>query len=154
MNPPIDVHIRPAGPADAADMQALVEQAYHGYVARIGKPPAPMRDDYAAVVARGDSFVALVDAAIAGLVVLDDHDIDFVIETIGVHPAHQGRGIGAALMAFAERTALERGHTRSTLYTHVLMHENQIWYRHLGYREVDRRTEDGYDRVFMEKVLR
>ena len=46
------------------------------------------------------------------------------------------------------------GLTRLTLYTHVVMTENQAIYAHLGYREVERRTADGYHRVYMEKVLR
>ena len=33
------------------------------------------------------------------------------------------------------------------------MAENLAMYTHLGYVEVDRRSEHGYRRVFMEKVL-
>lgn len=39
------------------------------------------------------------------------------------------------------------------LYTNEVMTENVAIYTHLGYREIDRRTEDGYHRVFMEKTL-
>ncbi len=34
-----------------------------------------------------------------------------------------------------------------------MMTESQAIYAHLGYREVERRTEDGYRRIYMEKVL-
>jgi hypothetical protein len=34
-----------------------------------------------------------------------------------------------------------------------VMTENQAIYAHLGYREVERRSEDGYRRIYMEKVL-
>jgi hypothetical protein len=34
-----------------------------------------------------------------------------------------------------------------------VMTESQAVYAHLGYREVDRRAEDGYRRIYMEKVL-
>jgi hypothetical protein len=40
-----------------------------------------------------------------------------------------------------------------SLYTNEVMTENQAIYTHLGYREVDRHTEGGYRRVFMEKLL-
>lgn len=40
-----------------------------------------------------------------------------------------------------------------TLYTHVVMTENQAIYAHLGYREVQRRSTNGYHRVYMEKPL-
>jgi hypothetical protein len=33
------------------------------------------------------------------------------------------------------------------------MTENQAIYAHLGYHATDTRTEDGYRRVYMEKVL-
>jgi hypothetical protein len=35
-----------------------------------------------------------------------------------------------------------------------VMTENIAIYTHLGYEEIDRRTEDGYRRVFMERALR
>jgi hypothetical protein len=39
--------IRPAQPADRAAVEMIVRAAYSPYVARIGKPPGPMLDDYA-----------------------------------------------------------------------------------------------------------
>jgi hypothetical protein len=33
------------------------------------------------------------------------------------------------------------------------MTENYAIYTHLGYQEVDRRTDDGYRRIYMEKTL-
>jgi hypothetical protein len=40
-----------------------------------------------------------------------------------------------------------------TLCTHEVMTENQAIYARLGYVEVDRRAEDGYRRIYMEKSL-
>ncbi len=34
------------------------------------------------------------------------------------------------------------------------MTENLAIYSHLGYRQIDRRSEDGYHRIFMEKTLK
>jgi hypothetical protein len=34
-----------------------------------------------------------------------------------------------------------------------VMTESQAVYAHLGYREVERRAEDGYRRIYMEKIL-
>jgi ribosomal protein S18 acetylase RimI-like enzyme len=70
-----------------------------------------------------------------------------------VRPEAQGTGVGRALMDFAELRARQLRLTRLTLYTHVVMTENQAIYAHLGYREVERRTADGYHRVYMEKPL-
>ena len=56
-------------------------------------------------------------------------------------------------MEFAEQEALRLKLGRLTLYTNEVMTENYAIYTHLGYREVGRRTEDGYRRIFMEKAV-
>ena len=56
-------------------------------------------------------------------------------------------------MSFAEQEAARRGLTRMALYTHEVMTENQAIYARLGYTEVERRAEDGYRRIYMEKRL-
>jgi hypothetical protein len=43
--------IRAATAADVRAIADIVEQAYRHYIARIGKPPGPMLDDYATRVA-------------------------------------------------------------------------------------------------------
>jgi hypothetical protein len=45
--------VRAATAADVVALRAVADAAYQGYVARIGRPPAPMTADYAAAVARG-----------------------------------------------------------------------------------------------------
>jgi hypothetical protein len=56
-------------------------------------------------------------------------------------------------MDFAERETTRTQLRHLILYTNEAMVENLAIYAHMGYVEVDRRTEDGYRRVFMEKVL-
>ena len=56
-------------------------------------------------------------------------------------------------MEFAEREAVRRQLGRLILYTNEAMTENHAIYTHLGYREIERRTEDGYQRIYMEKIL-
>ena len=51
------------------------------------------------------------------------------------------------------RRAILIGLTRISLYTNEVMTENHAIYTHVGYREVGRHTEDGYRRVYMEKLL-
>ena len=45
--------IRPARTEDRAAVERIVAAAYAVYVERIGKPPGPMLDDYAARIAEG-----------------------------------------------------------------------------------------------------
>ena len=39
------------------------------------------------------------------------------------------------------------------LYTNAKMRENLALYARLGWREVDRRTESGFERVYFEKTV-
>jgi L-amino acid N-acyltransferase YncA len=52
-----EFRIRSATAADAPAIAEIVDQAYRNYIARIGKPPAPMLDDYAARVSEGAVWV-------------------------------------------------------------------------------------------------
>src|SRR4051812_31576463 len=45
--------IRAATAADVSAIAEIVDQAYHHYIGRIGKPAGPMLDDYAARVSEG-----------------------------------------------------------------------------------------------------
>lgn len=62
--------IRLAQPGDRAAVEAIVATAYSIYVERIGKPPGPMVDDYAALIGAGAVSVFEVDGTIAALIVL------------------------------------------------------------------------------------
>jgi ribosomal protein S18 acetylase RimI-like enzyme len=65
----------------------------------------------------------------------------------------QGRGFGRRLLEFAEAEALRQGYQEVRLYTHETMTENQRLYAAIGYTEIGRGNEAGYERVFMRKRL-
>jgi ribosomal protein S18 acetylase RimI-like enzyme len=87
---------------------------------------------------------------VALIVLRPDEDALFV-ENIAVDPLVQGKGHGRALLAFAEAEARRLGLSALRLYTNAAMTENLAYYPRLGFRETDRREEDGYRRVFFEK---
>ena len=72
---------------------------------------------------------------------------------MALHPDYQGKGLAVRLMKHVEEHARRRGLCAVELYTNVKMTENLTLYPHLGYQEIDRRTEDGFDRVFFRKNL-
>jgi ribosomal protein S18 acetylase RimI-like enzyme len=146
--------IRAATAADVPAIAEVVDHAYRHYIARIGKPPGPMLDDYAARVSEGVVWVLEEGAAIAGIIVLLPTTNYLLLDNLAVSPARQGLGLGRRLLAFAEAEALRRGYREVRLYTHQAMVENQRLYASIGYEEVGRGTEAGYDRVFMRKQLR
>lgn len=145
--------IRPAVPADEAAVRQVVTAAYGHYVARIGRPPGPMLDDYARRIAGGQTWVLDEAGRVVAVLVLEDKAGALLLDNIAVRPECQGSGYGRALMEFAEAEAKRRGWCEIRLYTHVLMTENQALYRRLGYAETRRATERGFDRVYMAKIL-
>ena len=147
--------IRPAVEADRLEIEAIVQAAYEIYIPRMGKPPGPMCDDYAARIAAGEAFVLEhedVDG-IAGILVLIDQANALLLDNVAVAPHAQGRGVGRRLVDHAEAEARRRGYAEIALYTHETMTENVAYYLKLGYRETGRGQQAGYDRVFMRKRL-
>jgi ribosomal protein S18 acetylase RimI-like enzyme len=147
-------HIRPARPGEAGAIRGLVRRAYAMYVPRMGKEPGPMLDDYEKRVADGAAFVLEVEGTIAGILVLLPYDDHLLMDNVAVDNDFQGRGIGKALVTFAEEEAVRRDYDEIRLYTHQTMVENVRMYAKLGYEETGRGEQAGYDRVFMRKVLR
>jgi ribosomal protein S18 acetylase RimI-like enzyme len=146
--------IRAATADDVSAITQIVDQAYRPYIARTGKPPGPMLDDYAARVLEGAVWVLEEGAAVTGIIVLLPAPDYLLLDNIAISPAHQGLGLGRRLLAFAEAEAVRRGYCEIRLYTHQTMVENQRLYASVGYKETGRGTEAGYDRVFMRKQLR
>jgi GNAT superfamily N-acetyltransferase len=145
--------IRPARAEEAEAIHALVRSAYAMYVPRIGREPAPMTDDYAELIAGGKVWVMDDEGDLAGVVVLDDTPEALQVDNVAVRPEYQGRGLGRALLSFADDEARRRGYDAVILYTNLHMTENVGRYPRLGYVEVGRGHEHGFDRVFFRKEL-
>jgi ribosomal protein S18 acetylase RimI-like enzyme len=131
-----------------------VAAAYAKFVERIGKPPGPMLDDYAALIAAGAVSVwTEPDGTLTALIVLLPKPDHLLLDNIAVHPDRQGQGLGRRLIAFAEAEARRLGQAELRLYTHAMMTENIALYRRLGFAETGRGQQAGYDRVFMTKRI-
>lgn len=146
--------IRKAVEGDVASIRACAEHAYDRYVAAIGRKPAPMVADFASQIAAGDVYVATDEQrAILGFIVFYEEGTHIMLENVAVFPDAAGRGVGKALIGFCEDEARRRGLNAVHLYTNEKMTENLRIYPRLGYVEVGRRTEDGFNRVYFEKAL-
>jgi ribosomal protein S18 acetylase RimI-like enzyme len=148
-----EMAVRPATQDDTVQIVRLVNAAYAKYLDRMKKPPAPMLADYATLIAHGEVYVLAAGAEVTGLLVIEAQDGALFVENVAVDPAFQGQGLGRRLMAFAEQYARERRLRELRLYTNVVMVENLAFYRRLGFEEVERRVDGGYQRVFMRKSL-
>jgi N-acetylglutamate synthase-like GNAT family acetyltransferase len=96
-----------------------------------------MRADYEALVHDGAVTVAVERRTIVGVLVLQLHPDELLLEIVAVAPAAQGRGIGRALIAFAEQRARKLNLRKVTLYTNAEMTENLALYRRLEFVEWD-----------------
>lgn len=147
------IRIRTAEKSDAVGMKTCVEAAYRHYIPRMGKPPGPMLDDYVRVTQQHRAFVAEDNGEIVGVLVLIRAKSGILLDNVAVHPGHQGKGLGRRFLELAESEARSQGYTFIDLYTHECMIENIGMYKAFGYVETGRKTEHGYNRVYMRKAL-
>ena len=142
--------MRLAEQSDVVAVERLVRDAYTPWIEIIGMRPLPMEADYAALVAAGRVHVT---DGLEGLVVLVPEDGVLLVENVAVRPELHGRGIGRALMAYAEDEARRLGLRALRLYTNVKMAANIALYESLGYVETGREGIEGRAAVLMRKQL-
>ena len=146
--------IRQALPEDAHSIKACAYDAYSHYVERMGKDPAPMMADFESQIGQGIVYVSSDDENnIQGFIVFYPKNDHLHLENVAVFAQYQGMGIGKKLIAFCENSARQSGYSAVELYTNEKISENLDVYPHLGYREFDRRSEDGFNRVFFKKEI-
>jgi len=130
-----------------------VRAAYAPYVARIGREPGPMLDDYATLIRKKRVYVFDHRGEVQGILVLIPEDGTMLLDNVAVAPAAKGQGVGRQLLEFAERVACDEGYQSIRLYTHEKMTENIGLYARIGYVETHRGEEKGFQRVYMMKKL-
>src|SRR5260370_16819967 len=94
--------IRHAEPADRTVIERIVRDAYLRYVARIGRAPAPMNDDYQARIAEGVVRVLTIRDEVAGLVVLLPKADYLLPDNVPVHPQRQDSSFALHLFPFPD----------------------------------------------------
>lgn len=145
--------LRPATRDDLQAVAHVVRAAYAHYVARLGREPGPMRDDYDAQIAAGHVHVIERDGRVKGMIVLIPEDDAMLVHNVAVSPDARGLGLGRAMLEFAERAAAASGFSSIMLYTNEAMTENIALYARIGYVETHRVEEKGLRRVYMSKPL-
>ena len=149
--------MRLALPEEAEAVRTLSAAAYLPvYLPLYGRPPMPAREDYAPRIARGEVWVSDIDARLAAVFVLERQVDHLLLYSIAIHPAFQGQGLAAKLLAFADDRAKEADFKEIRLYTNEKMLRNQAIYARAGYREIGRRphpNHSGLMLVDMAKTL-
>ncbi|OKP92931.1 GCN5 family acetyltransferase [Paenibacillus sp. P32E] len=129
----------------------------------------PNREVIGKDIADGTLYVCVDQAAIAGIIVLDNNQAEqyeaidwlevkgpnLIMHRLAVHPEVQGKGIARKLIAFAEEYARSSGYTSIRLDTYAMNNKTLVLYPSLGYErrgEVDFPGRTANFPVF-EKVL-
>ena len=100
--------------------------------------------------ARGELFVVARAGELHGYIVLLDQKKCLFVENMAVDPGSRRQGLAGRLLAFAHDIAASRGKAQLRLYTNAVMQDAISLYRHAGWREIERRFEDGFDRLYFE----
>ncbi|MES0810856.1 GNAT family N-acetyltransferase [Roseibium sp. SCPC15] len=146
--------IRTANKSDEPAVRRCAERAYERYIAAIGRKPAPMVADFETQIEAGLIHAAFdANGLLLGFIVFLPKDNHMFLENVAVDPSAAGAGVGKALIRYCEETARREGLGSVRLYTNEKMIENLAIYPHLGFVETERRSEDGFNRVYFEKRL-
>jgi ribosomal protein S18 acetylase RimI-like enzyme len=109
------------------------------YESAIGAVPKPAFEDYRPRIERGDVWLLEAGEDVAGVAVFEEQPGFLLIYSIAVVPEHQHKGYGRALLAFAEKRAIELRLREVRLYTNQRMTANLQLYRAFGYVELGTR---------------
>jgi N-acetylglutamate synthase-like GNAT family acetyltransferase len=148
-----EMRVRQGQLSDLRALRACIEAAFTPYVPRIGQRPAPLDTDFEPLLNEGRVWVAERDRQVVGTMVLVADGDTTEIRAVSVLPTCQRQGVGRTLLAHAETVARQAGHSRVRLYANAKLPELVLYYSGLGYTEVERRRDRGFDRVFMVKAL-
>lgn len=140
--------LRKATTADADALAACVDAAYAPYTMSIEDLP-PVSADLADEIARYQVWVAEIEGAIVGGLVLMPKDGFMLLANVAVHPRRKGEGLGRALMEHADAEAKAQGFGELRLSTHRGMPENFRLYQHLGWEKVGEEA----NKIKMRKVI-
>ena len=148
---------RPAGRREASRLEALAQAALKPFAPRFGAHAPLAGLDFERLVAERSVYVlddepgAAGGAGPAALMVARTGDRVMAIGLIAVRPDRQGRGLGRALIAYAEALARLSGLRRVELTVEQVLWEQHARYARLGYQPVDAREDDGIVRLILRK---
>ena len=138
---------------DLQAVRALVNAAFEKYIPLIGRKPLPMTADHADLIANHETWVIEQESETIAVLELVLKPDSLYIDTVAVSDAHQARGIGKQLLAFAETRARTQGRNAVTLFTNERYTVLLGMYARLGYVETHRIHVRGTDAVHLRKTL-
>ncbi len=142
------LRIVPCGIERADDVHRLTQAAFAPY-RRLDPPSGAVSETVAgvidALVAGGGAVAEQSGDAVGCLRWRLTPDGDLYVGRVAVDPARHGRGIGRALMSWAEGEARRRRCHGVAVAVRVALPGNLDFYRRLGYRVIGENRHDGYE---------
>ncbi|MEL7153323.1 MAG: nucleotidyltransferase family protein [Pseudomonadota bacterium] len=144
---------------DWARVLELIRGAFAYMDGRIDPPSSMHRLTVQSIEQKAKSelcFLAHDGFEITGCVFCDPREEALYVGKLAVDPAHQGKGIGKALMARAEAEARSRGMGVLELETRIELSENHAAFARLGFLKTGESTHVGYEKatsIIMRKSL-
>jgi predicted N-acetyltransferase YhbS len=141
------VRIEPCGPELAQIVHRLTQEAFAPH-RTLDPPSGAARESVESVrgeLARDEGAVGWIGSrpvACMRLVAEADH---LHVRRLAIAPEVQGRGIGRAMMAWAESAARRRGLTAVTVGVRLALTGNRAFFSRLGYEPVAEHAHAGYD---------
>ncbi|NNU81132.1 GNAT family N-acetyltransferase [Halovulum dunhuangense] len=145
--------IRHARMSDIQQLRYLAQTQFAPYATRIRGKREPLAKDLRDLVAEDRIIVFIVENAIGGFISYRIDGPNLHIEAVAVNGAQRRRGVGRILLDKADRDGLRAGCRRAIFHTNAQGFENLSYYRAKGFVEIDRRQENGFERVVMERGL-
>ena len=127
--------LRRARADDLSALVALQRAAYEPMGEISGGTPKPLRVDYAEVLADLEVWLLGGDPLEAALILEYQPDA-VLVWSVAVAPTGESRGVGRALLSYAETRARAKGLNLMRLYTNTKFERNRAIYRQFGYDEV------------------
>ena len=145
--------IRRANLNDLDSIENCINRAFKQYIPLLGKKPSSMNTDFNPIIQNGWVFVTEFESKIVALMVLRKEIDHIELRSVAVDPHFQNRGFGKQILDFVEKKTLDAGFSEIRLYTSARLPRLIEYWNNLGFEETGRRTEGGYYRVFMSKML-
>lgn len=124
---------RRAAAPDAPGLHRLVCAAYEVWVPVIGRQPMPMLADYAEALRCNEVLLYEDGPTLAGMIEMRVEQGYLWVQSLAVHPAFQGRGLGRALLQRAGQRARAAGLAEMRLLTNEAFASNLAFYTRLGF---------------------
>lgn len=145
--------VDPASPAAREAVTRYVAELDARFPGGFDPGPPSEEDDATLRAPQGLFVVALSDGRPVAGGAVRAYDGTAEVKRMWVDPAWRGAGLGARLLRRLERAAVDLGHTRVRLDTHVSLADAIAMYERAGYERVARYNDNPYATHFFAKRL-